>query len=147
MSIFKKQRTPGASYVPDNSGYEPPDLMKAFEEGKIKPPPKVTEKPVPTQWRSEFSFEWFRHFTFWERVKIAFGCNLVVMIGVATQHSPGKYQPLVIGNVSHDSNATEHMKHVCQNLLAERSSKSPEAVAAELNLPKTNENQKAKEKR
>lgn len=139
--MFK--RTPGAKYTEDKSGYQPPDLLKAFEEGKIKPPPKITERPVPTVWRSEFAFEWFREFTFWERVKILFGSNLVVMIGIATQHSPGKYQPLVIGNVSYDRNATEHMKHVCGNMLAEKSSKSPEAVAAELNL---NENKNPKEK-
>lgn len=144
--MFNKKRTPGANYKPDQSGYQPPDILEALKQGKLKPPAKVTEKPVPTVWRSEFSFEWFREFTFLERVKILFGCNLVVMVGVATQHSPGKYQPLVMGNVSHERNATEHMKHVCSNLLAEKSSKSPEAIAAELNIPNPDEGKKAKEK-
>jgi len=81
---------------------------------------KSRAREVPTVFRSSLKVEWFRKFGLRERLAILFGHNLVVMIGIATQHSPGKIQPLIVGRVSRQLNATEHMKHVVENMLEEQ---------------------------
>lgn len=133
MSLFKNKRTQGANYVPDTSGYQPPP--EALDLTKLKPPPKRTERKVPTKFACNMKWEWFREFTLWERIQILFGCNLVVMTGVATQHRPGEFQPLLMGRVSYDKNATEHMQRVCANMIDERTQlpQTPEVQAANLN--------------
>lgn len=55
------------------------------------------------------SFPWHRTFTFWDRVRILFGKNILVSIGVACRHHPGAAQPVVIGYVTKHSNLDDVM--------------------------------------
>ena len=49
------------------------------ERGKIQPP----------KFKDFAQIECFRQLTFWERIKILFGMNLMVYVGIVTQHRPG----------------------------------------------------------
>jgi len=132
MKNQNRPKSPGVRYEQDKSGYEPPevDLLK------LRPPPKITERKVPTKFRCNIKWEWFREFSFWERIKILFGCNLVVMTGCATQHSPGEFQPMLMGRVSYDKNASEFMQRVCSNIIEEQAP-TPAAQAAALHREPT----------
>lgn len=84
---------------------------------------KSQARPAPEVYRHIIKNEWFREFTIRERLAILFGCNMVVMIGIATRHNPGAMQPLVLGRVSYQKNATDYMKSIVEGMLEERQSK------------------------
>lgn len=80
---------------------------------------------MPSIYRQILKTEWFRQFTFRERIAILFGANLVVMIGVATRHRVGEFQPMVIGKVSKHSTPDEHMRECVEGMLEDIKPKAP----------------------
>ena len=82
--------------------------------------PQSKGKPVPTVYRHVIKVEWYRRFTWSERLAILFGSGLVVMEGIATQHSPGAFQPLLIGKVTKSTTPDDFMRSVCENMIEER---------------------------
>lgn len=129
----KHPKTPGVNYQKDKSGYQPPPELLEIDPTKLRAPAKITERKVPTVFRDLVKVEWFREFTFWERIKILFGCNLVTMTGIATQHKVGEMQPMIIGLVSYQKNASDHMKNVVGNMIEEQHPKTPQAQEAAFN--------------
>lgn len=121
-------------------------LVEAQKSGKIVSPsqvisalggkpPATASKPVPkgrpgvskartlpTMFKHIVKVEWYRRFTLRERIAILFGANFVAMIGVATQHSPGSLQPLIVGNVSKHTTPDSHMRECIENMLEKRDS-------------------------
>jgi hypothetical protein len=86
---------------------------------------KAKGTPVPTTFKHIVKIEWCRSFPTWsERLKVLFGGNLVVMIGVATQHNPGTFQPLILGKVTNDKSPTDYMKRVVEGMIEERHQQS-----------------------
>lgn len=100
------------------------NLTRNLDLAKLTPP-KRTERPVPRVYRHLIKLEHFRQFTLIERIKIVLGSNLVTLIGIATPHSPGEFQPLVIQRVSHQHTATDHMRNVVDQMIQERKPKTP----------------------
>lgn len=99
-------------------------LTRKLDFGKMAPPPKRTERPVPRVYRHLIKFEHFRQFPLIERIKILFGCNLVTMVGIACPHNPGETQPLVVQHVSRQPTATDHMKTVVEQMMEAQADKS-----------------------
>lgn len=64
--------------------------------------------------------EWFRKFTLRERLLLIFGHNMVVMIGVACQHSPGTFQPMIIGKCSKNQTPDQQMRENVDHLLVSK---------------------------
>lgn len=87
-----------------------------FQRSKIKEhidlPVVYQEKPgeVPPKFCTKIDHEWFRTFSFWDRVKILFGANLQVVICICTEHRPGRFQFLVGGTTSNHTSAVNHLK-------------------------------------
>jgi hypothetical protein len=54
--------------------------------------------------------DWFRTFTFSERLRILLGFNANVLIRIPCQHNPGKVQPLVKIVVSPELTADSQVK-------------------------------------
>jgi len=119
MKPFKK--TPGASYTQDKGA--PPNVVE-IDPTKLRPPPKITEKHVPTVYRKILKLEWVRSFSIKERLAILFGSQLVVMIGIATEHGPGKFQPILLGKVTKQTSPDEYMRHIVETMIEERRDKT-----------------------
>lgn len=58
------------------------------------------DAPAPKLFRHVIEVDWFRKFTWPERLHILLGCNLNVLIRIPTLHKPGEHSPIVIGEVS-----------------------------------------------
>lgn len=57
-----------------------------------------------------YKMEWFRKFTFKDRLKIFFGKNLLVLIGIAMRNNVGNSQPVIIGYMSDKPTPQAHME-------------------------------------
>lgn len=57
---------------------------------------KLPERPLPEAHKHLMKIDWFRRFTFLERLQIFFGYNLVVLCRVKLPHAPGRFAPYVI---------------------------------------------------
>lgn len=66
-------------------------------------------KPLPPTFRFRHDYDWFRRFTWKERLKILIGCNLFVRVQFFTVNSPGQTQPVFIGAVSEQKTAIDQM--------------------------------------
>lgn len=89
----------------------------------MKIPRRPIEREVPTVYQYEIRTDWFREFRWWERLFILFGCNLAVVIRVPTQHNPGKFQPVVAGEVTKQTKASDYLKEQMSNLLVPKKPK------------------------
>lgn len=87
--------------------------------------PKSEGKPVPTVFKHIIKIEYFRRFSFRERIAILFGSGIVLQIGCATQHSPGVFQPLILGKVTKETSPDSYMRKICDDMIEERGPDSP----------------------
>lgn len=73
--------------------------------------PVLNERVLPTKLCSDvIEIDWFRRFTLKERLKILLGFNLIVGVRIGTQHKPGKFAQIIIGELSDQPTAAEHLK-------------------------------------
>lgn len=72
---------------------------------------------MPVVYRHILKTDWLRTFSFKERVKILLGCSLVVAVRIVTQHSPGKIQPVIAGEVSDATEPSERLRTQLDNIL------------------------------
>lgn len=75
---------------------------------------------MPTKFTGVISVDWYRAFTRMERLKIALGFNLNVAIRIVTQHSPGKYNPVIVAETSKSLTASESVRDRLKEVLAEQ---------------------------
>lgn len=52
----------------------------------------VSIRYLPPVWKKLVQCEWFRRFTWKERLQIFFGYRVRLTMKMATEHSPGRYQ-------------------------------------------------------
>jgi len=57
-------------------------------------------RPLPPAFRHVIKVDWFRKFTFWERIHILLGCNLLVLVRIPTLHKPGETHPILAAEVA-----------------------------------------------
>jgi hypothetical protein len=81
---------------------------------------KPIERETPTVFRHVLGFDWVREFTFKERIKILFGGTLKVVTKVACSNNPGKIQPVIAGEVSNLTSASEHLKQQMKDVLIDQ---------------------------
>lgn len=74
----------------------------------------------PEVYGHRISIEWFREFSFLQRIAILFGANLVVTIGIATRHNPGAFHPFIIGEITKHRTATDKVKATVADMLVDR---------------------------
>lgn len=55
--------------------------------------------------------DWFRGFSVWDRIKILFGCKMIVKVRIFTQHNPGQFQPIIAGEVTKYQSEEEYYRH------------------------------------
>ena len=82
--------------------------------------PKLPEREMPVVYRHILSAEWVREFPLKDRIKILFGATLKVVIKIATANSPGKFQPVIAGEVSNLMTARAHLKEQMKQVLVEQ---------------------------
>ncbi len=68
------------------------------------------QKPLPPSFRHVMRFDWFREFTWAERLKILFGGNLFVLIRIPTLHNPGQSAPIIAGEVTKHQTASSQVE-------------------------------------
>jgi hypothetical protein len=56
-------------------------------------------------------FVYHRRFTFWDRVRILFGRNIVIPMQIACRHSPGEFQPVAICYVTKSTGVEAFMQN------------------------------------
>lgn len=97
-----------------------PEQLKAAMPGSKMPVPGVSKARVlPVKYKGGIiKIEWFRKFTWRERFALFFGANFVVMVGVACEHSAGRFQPMVAGQCSKDTSPDAHMRDAIENMIA-----------------------------
>lgn len=96
--------------------------LKEFKQGNPLHG-KPTERVMPVVYRGGIiKVEWFRKFTFRERLAIMFGANFTTMTGIACQHKAGAYQPMIVGKVSKHPSPDEHMREAIENMLLDKES-------------------------
>lgn len=96
------------------------DVQKA-----ATPQPQSQARVVPQKFTQIIKVEWFREFTWKERLAIFFGAGLVVAIGVATRHRVGEAVPAVLGKVTKERTADEFMKESIKNMIQQKAPKVP----------------------
>lgn len=73
-------------------------------------------RPVPQVFRHVIQFDWFRRYTFLERVKILFGFNFMVYVRIPCRHNAASFEPIVKGDVTRhitpDDVIVEQMKKI-----------------------------------
>jgi hypothetical protein len=74
---------------------------------------------MPVVYRHVLSCDWLRTFTFKDRIRILFGCSLVVAIRIACRHDPGLIQPVIAGEVSIETSPSERLKLQMDSILVE----------------------------
>lgn len=77
--------------------------------------PKLNERVLPVKYTGRVNVDWFRKFTLAERLKILVGYNLVVGLRLVTQHTPGKFQPIVAAQTTKITTPTDQMKMRLEN--------------------------------
>lgn len=77
--------------------------------------PQLNERVLPTKFTGRMCVDWHRRFTLKERLKILCGYNMVVAFRVVTQHTPGKFHPIIIGQTTKLITATDQVKMVLEN--------------------------------
>ena len=82
--------------------------------------PQVNEREVPVVYRHVLSVDWFRQFTFMDRVRIFLGYNLVVAVRIATRNDPNKFQPIIAGEVTKETTPSSYLKEQMKNVLVEQ---------------------------
>lgn len=80
--------------------------------------PTLRDHVLPTKFTGVVSASWFRQFSFSERLRVLLGYNLAVEIRIVTQHSPGKFQSIVVGETSRNVTASSHVQERLQDVLA-----------------------------
>lgn len=83
---------------------------------------KKTDAPgrlLPVKFAHVIKCEYFRRFTFIERLKLLLGYNVVVMCGIAVRHNPGVAHPKFISQVSKHTEPSNHMREVIATTLEE----------------------------
>ena len=110
------------SNIPQNTGpkLDSTTLGKVSQEMlNLRQPPQVNERPLPEKFRHVISVDWFRTFSWKERLLIALGYNLAVYIRVPTRHNPASLQPVIGAEVSHHLNAESAVKEQLDHVLEE----------------------------
>lgn len=79
----------------------------------------ILERKVPERYTHLLSVDWFRRWTFRERIAILFGCNVAVCIRVACRYSPGAIKPFVRAEVTKQLQASDLLKTQMANALIE----------------------------
>lgn len=100
------------------AGKLPPELQQALHKDS-----RTRGKPVATVFRHVIKAEWFRTFPLKDRLKILFGYNLVVVIGIPTQNNPGVTHPIIVGETTKLKTASDHMQNVVEAMLEEQKPK------------------------
>jgi hypothetical protein len=75
---------------------------------------KPKGKPVQVPFNHSIETEWFREFTWKERIAIFFGCNVLVQIAIFTRHNSGEFQPVIRGIISKERTAKEHVSELAK---------------------------------
>lgn len=75
---------------------------------------------MPTRFQGVISVDWHREFTRMERLKIALGFNLAVAVRIVTQHSPGKYNPVIVAETTRSLTASDSVRDRLKDVLAEQ---------------------------
>jgi len=75
---------------------------------------------LPTKFTGVISTDWHRTFTLKERLKILLGYNFSVAIRIVTVNSPGKFNPIIVGETTKHTSPSEMVKERLQNVLAEQ---------------------------
>jgi hypothetical protein len=57
-------------------------------------------KPVPPVFKCRYDFEWFRHFTWRERLAILCRANFRLQASFLTSSSMGQVQPVFVGGIT-----------------------------------------------
>lgn len=105
------------------SNLDPELLRQAL--AKIKPNQAQSKAgKVPTVYRHVQNLDWFRVFTWRERIKILFGYNLNVLIRLRVQHNPGDFDPIIAGEVT----PYEHPSELLRSRIAEDLAKQATTV-------------------
>lgn len=81
--------------------------------------PNLFHRVQPTKFRAIMSFDWFRKFTMKERIKILCGFNMTVAVRIPVEHSPGKYNPVVVAETSKFKEPSDQVKDRLKNVLEE----------------------------
>jgi hypothetical protein len=64
--------------------------------------------------------ECFRQLTFWERVKIFFGFNVMVYVGMVTQHRPGFSDIQIACFTTKQANPDDHLRDELKAFMAKQ---------------------------
>lgn len=96
-----------------------------------------SQKNMPVVYRHLVKIEWFRTFTWRERLAIAMGANLVVLGGVACERDPGREPaPAMFGQVSKHTTPDGHMREAVENMLVDANSPVHQMIQQEQPKPK-----------
>jgi hypothetical protein len=96
-----------------------PQELQAALPGKMPTPGISRARVLPVKYKGGIiKLEWFRKFTFRERIMLLFGANFVVMVGVACEHSAGRWQPMIAGQCSKHTTPDDHMREAIENMIA-----------------------------
>lgn len=79
--------------------------------------PFIRQRPLPTKFTGVISTDWFRKFAWHERLKILCGFNLNVSIRIVTQHTPGKYNPVIMAETSKHQTPSAHVEECLRDIL------------------------------
>lgn len=81
------------------------------------PTPKVTEKPLPVEYRHQLKVDWHSNFSFWERCLIFIGAGVWIKMSILTRHDPGPWQPIINSRVSKEATPDAHHQAYIESLL------------------------------
>jgi hypothetical protein len=87
-----------------------PEKLRAALAELDKGKAKSQAHKVPTVYKYRVNLDWFRAFTWKERIKILFGYSLFVVIRVRTKHNAGEIDPVIAGSVVEHNNPDEFLR-------------------------------------
>jgi hypothetical protein len=101
----------------------PAELKAALPGSKVPVPGVSKQREMPVIYKGGLiKIEWFRKFTFRERLALLFGANFVVMAGVACEHRVGRFQPIMVGQCSKHTTPDNLMREAVENMVADKES-------------------------
>lgn len=81
--------------------------------------PLIPERPIPMKFSRLIEVDWFRTFTFRERLRLLLGYNVAVCIRIACRHSAGDIRPFVRAETTKQLHASDLLKTQMANAMAE----------------------------